>query len=147
MTEDTKDNDQEWITVNGAHIPLKDGEPQGAVGQKITGKLSASGANPSIPDMDKAHQKTHKKHLKLGKDYPGMPMDEYVRKASALVRSPIGGDVDGYKRPSGDIVRYNKATNDYVVGHAKGVATMYKPSRGMDYFVDRMRKEGGSRDD
>jgi hypothetical protein len=26
---------KEWITVNGAHIPLKDGEPSGNVGEKI----------------------------------------------------------------------------------------------------------------
>jgi hypothetical protein len=34
------DADEEWITVNGAAVPIKDGELKGAVGEKIAGNAA-----------------------------------------------------------------------------------------------------------
>ena len=42
-------------------------------------------------------------------------------------------------------VRYNKATNDYViakVGSRGGIVTMFKPKRGEAYYLDNMKKDG-----
>ena len=42
-------------------------------------------------------------------------------------------------------VRYNKATNDYViakVGSRGGIVTMFKPKRGESYYLDNMKKDG-----
>jgi pyocin large subunit-like protein len=109
--------------------------------------LSASQANPSIPDMSPATQKRHEKHLQPGKSYPGMLMADYVSQAGDLARSAIGGDIDGYKAADGGIVRYNKLTNDYAKGFINGVATMYKPKDGIDYFTRAMQREGGTQND
>jgi hypothetical protein len=43
---DAAGDDIEWITVNGAHIPLKNGEPQGKTGEKIKAQ-SQSGKMPA----------------------------------------------------------------------------------------------------
>ncbi|GHU69955.1 hypothetical protein FACS1894184_14750 [Clostridia bacterium] len=142
------DDGVDWITVNGARIPLKDGEPQGEVGQKITGKLSASGANPSIPPMT---DKNLKKHWGGTRDhssqYPSLTKKTYAKRAVNLARSPIGGNVDGYKAKDGAIVRYDKVTNDYVKAYSTGVATMFKPDDAAEYSKRKMLREGGSRDD
>ena len=53
---------------------------------------SATGENPDIPDMTPAAQANHTKHLRPGKSYPGMTMEEYVRKSGELARSRVGGD-------------------------------------------------------
>jgi len=95
---------------------------------------NATGANPSIPEMTEAAQLRHAKHLREGKSYYGLSMAEYVQKASELVRSAVGGDIVGFKESDGAIVRYNKATGDFVKGYSTGVATMFKPSSGIKYF-------------
>jgi len=97
-------------------------------------EYSPTGANPSIPEMTEATQLRHAKHLQEGKSYDGMTMAEYVQKASQLVRSAVGGDILGFKESDGAIVRYNKATGDFVKGYSTGVATMFKPSSGIKYF-------------
>ena len=104
---------------------------------------SATGANPTIPDMTPSAQVRHMKHLQSGKSYPGMSMKEYVKKSGELARSKVEGDIDGYKASDGAIVRYNKKTNDWVKAYSLGVASMYKPSRGMDYFNDTKKNDGG----
>jgi pyocin large subunit-like protein len=73
-----------------------------------------------------------------------MSMEEYVEKAGTLARSEVGGDIVGYKAQDGAIVRYNKATNDYAKAFETGVATMYRPDDGEDYFNRAMRREGGT---
>jgi len=103
-------------------------------------EYSATGVNPSIPEMTAATQLRHAKHLQKGKSYYGMSMPEYVQKASELVRSAVGGDILGFKESDGAIVRYNKATRDFVKGYSTGVATMFKPSSGIEYFEHQREK-------
>ena len=109
--------------------------------------LSASGTNPSIPDMSPGTQERHAKHLQDSKSYPGMSIDEYVKKSSELVRSKIGGDIDGYKASDGAIVRYNKATNNFAKGYATDVAAMFKPTDGEEYFRRQMFEDGDVQND
>ena len=146
------DEDEEWITVNGARVKVENGELQGEVGGNIAEKettksFSASGANPDILEMSESAQRRHQKHLRPGKSYPGMSMDEYVEKSSALARSPVGGDVLGYQAEDGSIVRYNKMTNDWVRAHNAGVVTMFKPKRKEAYYNENMIEDGGAVDD
>jgi hypothetical protein len=110
-------------------------------------KLSSTGENPDIPDMNDAAQKNHAKHLRPGKSYPHMPMIDYVKKASRLARSAVGGDIQGYGGADNCIVRYNKTTNDWVKAYATGVASMFKPKRGADYYTENMAEDGGAEDD
>ena len=153
------DDDVEWITVNGAHIPVTDGELQGEVGQKIESeaenshsqsadaddkpKYSASGANPTLPGFAKNNLYRHwggeRDH---SMQYPDLDKEGYAKRAEELVRSPVGGDIDGCRLPGGAIVRYDKKANDYVKGYNKGIATMFKPNDGYEYFLREMRREG-----
>ena len=104
---------------------------------------SATGANPSIPDMSPATQARHAKHLQPDKSYPGMTMEEYVKKSGELARSAVGGDIEGYMASDGAIVRYNRVTNDWVKAYDTGVASMYKPGRKNTYFNDTKLTDGG----
>ena len=104
---------------------------------------SATEANPSIPDMSAETQTRHAKHLRPGKSYPKMTMEEYVQKSGELARSKVGGDILGYRASNGSIIRYNKASNDWVRAYDTGVSTMFKPLRGMDYYNDKMQEHGG----
>ena len=70
-------------------------------------------------------------------------MSEYVRKSGELARSKVGGDIIGYKASDGAVVRYNIATNDWVKAYDTGVASMYKPERGMAYYDDAKQIDGG----
>ena len=105
--------------------------------------LSAKNANPSIPDMSPIAQAKHAKHLQPGKSYPGMPMNEYVRKSSELARQKVGGDIDGYKCSDGAIVRYNKNTHDWVKAYETGVATMFIPRDKTNYYNRQKSIDGG----
>lgn len=118
--------------------------------QDSTGNImvySATGANPSITDMTPESQMRHKKHLQLGKSYPGMAVEEYVRKSAELARSKVEGNIDGYRAKDGGIIRYNKATNDWVKAYDTGVATMFKPNDGMVYYNRQMNGDGGVQND
>lgn len=56
---------------------------------------------------------------------------------------PVGGTIEGYVNESGQVVRYDKESNDFVKGHPeRGIATMFKPARKLEYFRDRMKEEG-----
>ena len=162
--------DERWITVNGTPVQVGEGgELQGEVGAKIMnetneiaqtenagdnstpaetsdtmeesgGGLSATGANPDIPDMNKRAQLRHEKHLQEGKSYPGMTMEEYVQKSSELVRSAVDGDILGFQAKDGGIVRYNQSTGDFAKGYSTGVATMFVPKNGIAYFENEREK-------
>ena len=85
------------VSENGQNISEQMGSDE---------SLSASGANPYLPNMTIESQKRHIKHLREGKSYPGMSLEEYVQKSAELARSSVGGDIDGYKAEDGSIVRY-----------------------------------------
>lgn len=77
------------------------------------------------------------------KEYPDLSKDEYAKRALELIQKPVGKNIEGYANASGQIVRYDKENNDFVKGHPqKGIATMFKPKRKLDYFLDKMKEEG-----
>ncbi|GHV57418.1 hypothetical protein FACS1894216_21940 [Synergistales bacterium] len=58
-----------------------------------------------------------------------------MSKAHSLIQKPVGGDILGYQTKDGKIVRYDKATNDFVSGDpSRGVATMMKLTDGENRF-------------
>jgi hypothetical protein len=112
-----------------------------------SGTLSATGENPSIPEMTANAVRKHTKHLQTGKSYPGMSVAEYKRKGVELARKPVGGNIDGYKGTDGCIVRYDKVNNDFVKAYHTGVATFFKPSGKEKYFRNKMKEDGGVQDE
>ena len=113
---------------------------------------SATGANPDIPEFS---DKNLDKHFGSGLDsdhsaqYPGLNKEQYAQRAIELARSPIGNGIEGYKSTkgkfAGSIVRYDTSTNDWVRAYTtSGVATMFKPKDGTEYFefIANMETEG-----
>jgi len=61
--------------------------------------------------------------------------DGYVRRAQTLLSSTPGGNILGRTRTNGDIVRYNRRTNEFAVGASDGtIRTLFRPQDGIDYF-------------
>ena len=86
-------------------------------------------------------------HWKNGRthqsEYPELktPQD-YEQYALALIEKPTGGDILGHVDKNGVIIRYNKATNDFVKGHPDlGIRTMFKPADGLQYYLDQKRSD------
>lgn len=69
-----------------------------------------------------------------------MDMEQYGDRALTLVQSACSKDIDGYKRADGFIVRYDRKTKDFVVGHPdKGIKTMFEASP--QYFEAHKEEE------
>ena len=65
-----------------------------------------------------------------------------------LVQSSTSDDILGYKTKELSVVKYRCSTNDFVKGYPKtGIATMFKPKDGEEYFKRRLRKEEGIQHD
>lgn len=75
------------------------------------------------------------KHVKWSKEYPDN--ETYLNTAIALAEMPVGGDILGYKRSKRSFIRYNKATNDFVIaktGAEGGIITLFKPRDKQAYY-------------
>ena len=105
-------------------------------------KPSGTGANPEIPGFS---VRNLEKHFGSGlesdhcEQYVGFTKEQYAQRAVELARSPVGDGIEGYKsvkgKFAGSIVRYDTSTNDWVRAYtASGVATMFKPDEGAEYF-------------
>ena len=60
---------------------------------------------------------------------------------------PVNENVLGYKATDGSIVRYDKIANDFVKGFNTGVASMFKPSGGEEYYKRQLIRDGGTQND
>ena len=151
------DEEENWITVNGARVKIEKGQSKeeaakGFIREKeaereakpIAVTFSANGANPSIPAFT---QKSLDDHWGGKSDhsgeYPGFTKEQYAERALELVRMPASENILGYKAANGSIVRYDKTTNDFVKGFNTGVASMFKPTGGKEYFKRQLRYDGG----
>jgi pyocin large subunit-like protein len=68
--------------------------------------------------------------------------EQYAQEALRLVQSPTSFKVVGYKNNNGQVIRYDFDNNNFVKGHPDiGIATMYKPEDGIDYYYDRESEE------
>jgi len=114
------------------------------------GYLSATGVNPSLPGFSPANLA---KHWGSGTSsdhsgqYPEFTKEQYAQRALTLVRSATDDNVLGYKAADGAIIRYDKNANDFVKGFITGIATLYKPNDGENYFNRLMEREGGKQCD
>lgn len=123
---------QRWITANGARFPIdEDG-------------ISATGPNKFTQGFSQRNLEAHWDGTHgHSRQYPGMTMQEYAKRALELIQKPVRGNVLGYKNAQGQIVRYDRETNDFVKGHPSlGIATMFKPAAGEAYFLRKKEQEG-----
>ena len=60
----------------------------------------------------------------------------YLKRARSLLGSEPGGEILGFTREGGDVLRYNVRTNEFAVGSAEGnIRTMFRPESGLDYWA------------
>lgn len=69
--------------------------------------------------------------------------EQYEARALELVQSACGRNIVGYKTRLNQICRYDKEKNDFVKGHPdKGIYTMFKPEKGLEYYEMFLESEG-----
>ena len=60
--------------------------------------------------------------------FNGITKEEYGKQAKQLLAKPCGRTIAGYKRDSGEIVRYDRIKGELVIGHPDlGITTFFKP--------------------
>jgi len=81
--------------------------------------------------------------VKHGAEFGYKNADDYLKGAEDFFAKE-SDDIYQYSRKNGDIVRYDKVNNIFGVAQADGVIrTMFKPSKGMDYFMNEIGKDHG----
>ena len=75
-------------------------------------------------------------------EYRGFTMEQYAQRALELIQKPVGKNILGYRTKENEVVRYDIETNDFVKGNPlKGIKTMFKPHKGIDYFKKLKARE------
>lgn len=95
-----------------------------------------------IGDFKNAHFASEKllrshyiKHVVKQKEFGNITMDEYLEGARKLINSKPNGNILTKTRSNGDILFYNKSTNEFAVVTKHGVIrTYFKPREGIKYF-------------
>ena len=113
---------------------------------------SAEGENsPCTGFAFKAKLRDHAKRHGLGVGTSSEA--EYQQKGIDFLKQPCGGDVIGYARPDGAIVRFNMKTCEYAAGKPGGSLSTYmsprcdektgeaRPDKAMDYYTRRKAKD------
>ena len=73
-------------------------------------------------------------YAKHGSEFGNITKDQYLKGAQDLVNSN-GTNILTKTRANGDVVFYNKVTNEFAVKTSDGVIrTYFKPTDGVDYF-------------
>jgi hypothetical protein len=84
-------------------------------------------------------------HCKNGRahrdEYPELASaEDYERKALSLLETAVGGDILGHVDGNGNVIRYNRRTNDFAKGNPlKGIRSMYRPENGEAYYWESLR--------
>ncbi len=115
-------------------------------GGKIRGvnDLSPSGVN-TFTARGFANKQKLKNHWQNGRthreEYPEFKTaEEYEAAALKLLETPCGGDIAGHLDKDGNVIRYNRKTNDFAKGHPdRGVISMFKPIFGEKYYLNMLK--------
>lgn len=68
--------------------------------------------------------------------------EEYEAYAVELLEMSVGGNILGHKDGQGNVIRYNKSTNDFAKGNPqKGVRTLMRPELGEAYYWERKKED------
>ena len=89
---------------------------------------SGGGNKFASDDLLDSHYQKH------GQEFGDITKNAYLKQADNLVNSN-GSNVVTKTRSNGDILYYNKATNEFAVKASNGsIRTYFKPTGGLDYF-------------
>lgn len=106
--------------------------------------VSATGENRFKRGFSESNLKEHWDGKSAHKnEYPGFTKEQYAERALELIQMPTSENILGYKNAAGQIIRYDRTTNDFVKGKPSiGIATMFKPTDGEKYYQRCKKKEG-----
>lgn len=109
-------------------------------------EVSPTGANKFIVRGFANRQKlmNHWQNGRAHRDeYPEFATaEEYEAFAVELLEMPVGGDILGHKDGHGNVIRYNRSTNDFAKGNPqKGVRTLMRPELGEAYYWERKKED------
>ena len=128
---------KEVVDANG-NVHGDDGKFQGKEGSS----LSPTGANTfevqgfRSAQMLNNHWKDHK--AEYADDERVNSKEDYLKVALNLLQSPVGGSIVGHIDGHGNVIRYDKDTNDFAKGNPKrGVTTMYKAP--LSYYENQLK--------
>ena len=140
------------LRFNPNHDP-KNGRFTSGNGVDISGgsgiiEPSPTGANELQVKGFKNKQKLYN-HWKNGRTHRDEYLDDgittaeqYEKRAVELLEMPVGGNILGHLDKDNQIVRYDKAKNDFVKGSTlKGVKTMFKPKEGYSYYENQRMED------
>ena len=94
----------------------------------IAGKRSGGG-EPEYPIVKRPrayeNAKFHEGELEIHFDkhkaeYGGLGKDGYLKRAQGLLGEDVGGDILGYTRANGEVVRFNSRTGEWACGRPAG---------------------------
>lgn len=76
-------------------------------------------------------------------EYPELETAEaYEQKALELLELPVGGDILGHVDGHGNVIRYNRLTNDFAKGNPqRGIRSMYRPVNGEAYYIESLEED------
>ena len=161
----------QWVTIHGTHIFIDNSGTVTKGPSKFVGlsaseamsqpEMSASGSQaksspkPSAEGRNKpctgfANKGAEKRHEKHWKEFGVTSNADYTRQAIDFLKQPCGGDIDGYLKRNGKIVRYNRTTGEYATGiPGQALSTYFKPRYkngkvdliAANNYFDRLKKE------
>ena len=100
-------------------------------------EANATGANTLLKKgfRNKQSLNNHKKHIHEYEQDGITTLEQYEKRAVALLEMPVGGNILDHLDKNNHIIRYDKDRNDYAKGSIfKGIITMFKPKDGYSYY-------------
>jgi pyocin large subunit-like protein len=93
-------------------------------------QLFAEGAGKSV---FKSQELLDSHYMKHASEFGNITKEQYLKGAQNLTNP--GGNILTKARSNGDILFYNKSTNEFAVKASDGtIRTYFKPTDGIDYF-------------
>jgi len=110
----------------------------------FTGRTSIAPPKPGDDVLSEASKKGFssdellQKHFAKHKDEFGFKTVKQYDNAAKSFASSNNADIQQYIRPNGDVLRYNPASNEFLVASSKGtIRTYFKPRAGYSYYYQQ----------
>lgn len=101
-------------------------------------RISGTYWNDAIFANEKLLNEHIDKHLK---EFDNISEEEYVQKARDLLNAELSDNIKGFMTQQKTFLKYDVKNNEFVVGNSKGfISTFYKPSRGINYWKDEVKR-------
>lgn len=103
---------------------------------KVSSETAKNNRNEAAVHAGFKSQKLLDDHFKKhAGEFGSITQSQYLAAAQNLLNSKPGGNILSKTRANGDVILYNKATNEFGVKTVDGtIRTYFKPSDGINYF-------------